>query len=175
MRTYRTNNMKTLYTNVQIFNLICVECLEWHIAICFVRYIIFLPLLSAATSSFSRMKNVWQVSVRARIIECDTHSTGASVWVCVCSVYSAYVPHWRRWRCVTECYRAYVFVFNKKVDYTWQKTVSVQWRCARTAIMMEWWAAVLNFRWKLDAIAQRLYSSTLSYREITKSARTLLS
>lgn len=158
--------MKTLYTNVQIFNLICVECLEWHIAICFVRYIIFLPLLSAATSSFSRMKNVWQVSVRARasLNAIHTQHWGDRVSVSVCarsrqcwySMYSAYVPHWRRWRCVTEFYPAYVFVLNKKVDYTWQKTVSVQWRCARTAIMMEWWAAVLNFRWKLDAIAQRL-------------------
>lgn len=81
--------MKTLYTNVQIFNLICVECLEWHIAICFVRYIIFLPLLSASTSSSSRIKNVWQVSVRGIHTYTRTH---VCVRVCVRARASVGIP-----------------------------------------------------------------------------------
>lgn len=91
MKTHCTDTECTQNV-VQIFNLICVECLEWHIAICFVRYIIiFLLLLSTAASTSSsssgRLKNVWQVSVRSA-----AQRICASVCVRWHSMYAVYVP-----------------------------------------------------------------------------------
>lgn len=133
----RTEQIKWKHTthsaNVQIFNLICVECLEWHIAISFVRYIIFLLLLSASTSSSVRRKNVWQVSVR--INECE-HIVGCKyvcerdirvVCVSVCLIHIAYVRRWQRlysrmWQWVNEEWMCACVPFIKKADSTWQKT-----------------------------------------------------
>lgn len=122
--------------------------------------------LSASTSSFSRIKNVWQVSVRARASFNAIHTSPQRVWVCVCVRDRASVGI----RCIPRMFHTNgvnVFVFNKKVDCTWQKTVSVQWTCAQTAVKTKWWAAVLNVRWKFEAIAQYdAKSSALLYSMI---------